>query len=72
MDTWEKVIMCIIVIGITALFYGFYENMTAEKFSLRKDSWTCTESRREPYTSMVGKVVITNYHNVCYNWKKNA
>lgn len=72
MDTWEKVFIGIIAVGALLLFYGIYENMTAEKFSLRKDSWTCAESRREPYTSMVGKVVVTNYRDVCYNWKKNG
>lgn len=51
-----------------------WDELTAEKFSLRKDSWTCTRSHTETnYTyTQVGNttIPIPYYTEVCDQWTR--
>lgn len=71
-DIIMKVAMCVITIlvAFVLVFAGFsiYDSYTAETFSLRKDSWNCTQSHKETYLQVVGKVMVPVTRTVCDNY----
>jgi hypothetical protein len=65
----------ILVIAVALLIVvpvGFYLDSKAERFSLRKDSWSCTSSHQESSTTYVQSgsimVPVTGYSTVCDQW----
>lgn len=68
-DLVDKIVMrtlfCVIILLGIGLPFSIYQEVVAEKFDLRKDQWTCTESHREIRGA---KAVYTV--EVCDNWRR--
>jgi hypothetical protein len=74
MDLIEWVLVTAVVLFLAALGLGVYDYFVAEKFALRKDQWSCTQSHAESYTyfQQVGNVSIpmTGTTQVCDQWSR--
>lgn len=61
-------IVAMAAIALAAL--AIYGEVVSEKFSLRKDEWTCTETNREVRNVPIGKAVVPRAVDVCINWRR--
>lgn len=73
--TWlvTLLIVGVVVVLIVAPF-AIYADMKAERFSLRKDEWSCSASVERPVTTYIqsGNVMIpiTSYTKHCTQWSE--
>jgi len=73
-DHWFVIVLAILV---TTVVCAAYDEMIAEKFYLRKDSWACTKAHAEvstvPITISGGyMVLVPETHNICDQWSRSA
>lgn len=57
-----------VVAVLVWLGWLIYDDVHAEKFALRKDSWACTKSHNERHFLVVGKIVVPQTRSVCTQW----
>lgn len=73
-DHIGKIVIALLLCLLTAVVYGAYDEFRAEKFYLRKDSWTCTKSHLVATQTMVlvGKALIPiiTTHTECDRWDR--
>lgn len=60
------VILCFALIIITG--FGIYFNVKAEKITLVKDHWHCSETIEKKRIMMAGKVPVTNNYEECVKY----
>ena len=72
----EKVFLPILVVSmivaITAMLFAIYFEVTQAKsptLELYKNEWVCTETAKTKKSIMVGRVLTTQYEDVCVNYK---
>ena len=78
MRDWEDwlLIGCIAIgcLTLLALLVGLVADLGADKFSLRKDEWKCTEERQETYiiNTIIGSGIypIPHTQSVCVQWSR--
>lgn len=73
-DWLEYCLMIFIILIFGLAGYGIYSNIVAEKFELRKDSWNCTKSHEESYTTyiQVGNIQVPQIQSdtICDQWSR--
>lgn len=64
----------ILVLMVIVAPFAWYAESKAERFALRKDEWTCTQSHERALTTYVqsGSVMVplTTYSKECDQWSK--
>lgn len=59
--------MVLLLIGVGV---GIFYEITADRFHLRKDEWTCTEHRIEKTPRLIGKIIVYVDTSVCVQWSR--
>jgi hypothetical protein len=55
---------------IALLGFFIWDDARAERFSLRKDQWACTQSHNEVHFVMAAKTLIPTNQTVCTQWSR--
>ena len=63
-------VVVFIVGAVGVVGYLIYDDFTSEKFSLRKDEWSCTRSHNETRLMPSGKIIVPTVHTVCDQWSR--
>lgn len=61
----EWVLGLLIAAMIACLIGMVYNIATAETISIRKDSFSCTQSHKQMHLQLVGKVNVPIWDNIC-------
>lgn len=69
---WFLIAFTVVLAGLFGV--AIYQDSRAEKFSLRKDSWACTRSHVDTFTTYIkiGDVMVPQFHTdtVCDQWSR--
>lgn len=68
LDATPWIIGGILLVCVGGIAYAVYDDVTADKFSLRKDQWVCGKSHNEQSVTWAGKVPIYTNKEVCDLW----